>query len=118
VCSFDVSSAVCSFHAPLHRALSKLAERLSTCGVQGTLYTISNVLSSVEPSADGRHAYLSLVEIPVRTIVMAAQIRQKMWVRNGESVSNELFNYSQTPQCLSFYDADLKCIMVGALLFV
>lgn len=67
---FDVEKGMCSFHVPLHRALSKILERLSLCGFPGLLTFLSAAVSGEATP----HAYLVCVEPVLRTVVMAAQV--------------------------------------------
>ncbi len=45
-------------------------------------------------------------------LAMVAQIRAKLWVRNGEGVATEAFHYVTAPQCMLMRDLDMKVLQV------
>ena len=53
---------------------------------------------------------LALVDLPLRTIVMAYQVAAGGWIRNGQQVLSEHMNYVGPPRCRHFYDLDLLAL--------
>jgi hypothetical protein len=43
---------------------------------------------------------------------LAAQVKARMWMRDGEGISVESLNYSSLPQCIHYRDADIKALQV------
>eukprot|EP00656_Telonema_subtile_P051837 TRINITY_DN7074_c0_g1_i6.p1 TRINITY_DN7074_c0_g1~~TRINITY_DN7074_c0_g1_i6.p1 ORF type:complete len:1517 (-),score=379.42 TRINITY_DN7074_c0_g1_i6:28-4578(-) len=53
---------------------------------------------------------LCLMEAPLRTLALAAQVQVGMWVRNGTAMQDQLLNYMRWPLCVHFFDKDMAGI--------
>lgn len=100
-----------SFHAPLLRffshSITESSRSPSLCPV------LSNLVTGLASNASA----LGLVELPLSILVMAAQARVGMWRRNGQSMSDQLMNYSEPPFCRLFRDPDIYMLQFGALCY-
>ena len=57
---------------------------------------------------------LRFMEYPLRVLAFAAQVRAKLWVRNGFSVTNQLHNYTM-PNCRGYVRSALPACYLGTL---
>lgn len=104
---YDVAKLPVSFHAPLHRLFGTLSARLAVAaGVDVGALLRSDGLSM-------RHR-LALLEYPLRAMVLASQIRQGLWRRNGMSTQSELHNYALRVTSTYLIDADRTAVQVRA----
>lgn len=55
---------------------------------------------------------LRFMEYPLRVLAFAAQVRAKLWVRNGFSVTNQLHNYTM-PNCRGYVRSALPSCYLG-----
>ena len=53
-----------------------------------------------------------LLDLPLRAVVFAAQIRAGMWCRNGGSMVDQLMNYRDAPYSKVYYDVDITLLQV------
>lgn len=56
--------------------------------------------------------FYSLVDYPMNCLVGSAQIRAKLWVKNGMAMSDQNLNYSEYPFCNFFRDMDILLTQV------
>lgn len=56
----------------------------------------------------------SLMEYPLRTLVLCAQIHSGLWIRNGQSMHRQMVNYMSPPWCSELRDLDLFLLQVSA----
>jgi len=103
---YDVSRAPVSVHLPVSRFLAGL---LLSCDK----YKLSFWgLFGFETEDD--RLKLFLMEYPLRTLVMAAQVQAGMWRRNGYAVINQVYHYFNV-QCRAFmFDKDVIMLQVVA----
>lgn len=111
--AFDVAEQPVSVHIPLHRFLAALLTRAATLGL-----TLSDALQLDSwPLHDPVGLVLSLLEFPLRVQVMHAQVRAKLWVRNGFPVPNIFHNYNRRDTIGEhFFDQDIVLHQVAAVL--
>lgn len=81
---FDVLTDRVSFLHPLHAALSWIIEAVG--GDPGVLSVMDVAVRSKVPGMLPRDGCKVLLEIPLRTMVLLAQIKVGLWVRNGVTV--------------------------------
>ena len=62
--------------------------------------------------------HLHLIEFPLQTLARSAQIKSNLWARNGHSMIDQHWNYSEPPFCRLLRDADLTAVQLGALAFI
>ncbi|GAA5987891.1 hypothetical protein JCM5350_006763 [Sporobolomyces pararoseus] len=97
-----------SFHHPLTwlwaemaKNVGKLDKReLSNLGIQGGLSELVGV-------QNGAKFFLAVMEQPLRVIVLVAQIRAGLWVRNGFGVRAQQLHYKEYSLRENTYDQDL-----------
>ena len=56
---------------------------------------------------------LSLLEYPLRALVLDSQYKVGLWVRNGVNISNQHANYTSAPLSAHFYDADILAVQTA-----
>ena len=61
---------------------------------------------------DQRVELTTLLDLPLRAVVFAAQIRTGMWCRNGGSMVDQLMNYRDVPYSKVYYDLDVTLLQV------
>lgn len=106
---YNVASQPATFHNLAERFIASILATLCSIDVHGSR-AVKAVLESelTEPLA------LRLMEAPIRTFVLAAQIRTGMWVRNGSTIRDQLLNYNRWPLCLNFVDKDRLAVQFAA----
>ena len=115
---FKVSSDLVSFHRPLSRYLALLCDRLSTTPcLDGSHYdavAIATAASEASALCDPASSPFPIVmlESAAITLAMVAEIRARLWVRSGECVSSEAYNYYTPAQSLLLRDLDIKVLQV------
>ncbi|KAG8769360.1 hypothetical protein FRC12_005006 [Ceratobasidium sp. 428] len=109
VLKFDVASEWVSFHHSLHWLLAELFkheelledDKLRSAKVQGEGLK-SVVLKNMSPKGA-----LTVLDFPLRVIVMVAQIRCGLWVRNGFAIRGQLLHYRDFMLRELCYDSDV-----------
>ena len=109
VVDYDVGTQRVSFHMPLHRLWGWLACRLPVAAGLDP----RRLLCTPEPLSTSTR--LALLEYPLRSLVLAAQIREDMWRRNGMTVVNEVTNYDSRVTSLYLADGDRAAVQVGGV---
>ncbi|KAI9908494.1 hypothetical protein PsorP6_004357 [Peronosclerospora sorghi] len=115
---FNVSSQPTSLHLPLHRFLAAAVRHIciSSFGL-GSHLASDSLLRVIGVDNVPVEKQLELVEMPLRCLVMAAQIHSNMWRRNGdENMVAQLYNYSALPYCIHYRDADILILQLGILM--
>uniref|UniRef100_T1JGA7 E3 ubiquitin-protein ligase n=1 Tax=Strigamia maritima TaxID=126957 RepID=T1JGA7_STRMM len=104
---YDVATQPDSIHLPLSRFVAALHLMLDN-------YNLS--YDSVEFNFTNKPTPEQLLEMPLRTQVMIAQVHAGMWRRNGYSLLNQIFFY-HTPKCRSeMLDRDVVMLQTTASL--
>lgn len=131
IVKYDVASQPVSFHYPLHGFLANfLLENLyygtevkdwksfieeSLVYVDST--TGTSAASHEDDDAKRRRKKMlvyGMVEFPLRTLVLCAQIQSGLWIRNGQSMHRQMLHYTNPPLCAELRDLDLLLVQVGA----
>ncbi|GAA6062341.1 hypothetical protein JCM10212_006591 [Sporobolomyces blumeae] len=99
---FDVSSEKVSFHHPLTWLW---AEMIKSAGKLER--GLSNLQSANGPIRHHSILYLQAMEPALRAIVLVAQIRAGLWVRNGFGVRAQQLHYKEYSLRENTYDQDL-----------
>ena len=102
-----------SFHLLLHRFLSFAI--LECCKYHHHSKMLSNIMKFLA-LCDQRHLSL-LVDAPLRSLILAAHIRNRRWVRNGQVMQEQMMNYSDPPFCKVFKDLDMLMIQFCSLAY-
>ncbi|XP_064624216.1 E3 ubiquitin-protein ligase UBR2-like isoform X2 [Lineus longissimus] len=97
VIRYDVSTQPVSIHLPVSRLLTGLHLCLEKFGM--TFFSPEMNQSELSP--------VDLIEPPLRTLVMIAQTQAGMWRRNGYSLLNQIFFYSNVRCRGEMYDKDV-----------
>ncbi|CAO3601475.1 unnamed protein product [Absidia cylindrospora] len=90
-----------SFHHPLHLLLSNLLNHVDS---------ISDVLLGHE---DMSNQFLQILEPPLRTLVLLAQIHAGVWVRNGYGVRLQARTYRDISIRETTLDRDISLVQAG-----
>ncbi|XP_029189284.2 E3 ubiquitin-protein ligase UBR2-like [Acropora millepora] len=103
---YDVSSYPVSVHIPVTRFLSGLL-------LSSDKYKLSlRELFGFDTEDDGLQLFL--LEYPLRTLVMVAQVQAGMWRRNGYAVINQVYNYLNVRGRSIMFDKDVVMLQVVA----
>ncbi|GAA5897350.1 uncharacterized protein JCM6883_006667 [Sporobolomyces salmoneus] len=105
---FNVAKEKNSFHHPLTWLWAEMAKNvelldkgeLSKLGLEGGL-------SELAGGQKGRMFFLAVMEQPLRVIVLVAQVRAGLWVRNGFGVRAQQLHYKEYSLRENTYDQDL-----------
>lgn len=104
---YDVSSQPVSIHLPLSRLVAGLHLHLQTHDLS---FDSPEFVIKHKPTPE------QLIELPLRTQVMIAQVHAGMWRRNGYSLLNQIYFY-HTAKCRSeMLDQDVVMLQIGASL--
>ena len=98
IVKFDVAKGPVSLHQPVHWLLSQLLENvnllddkaLELAGWSGGLKAMMSKLQAVGSKFTPTDTFLTILDWPMRTMVLLCQIRSGFWVRNGYSVLNQV----------------------------
>ena len=113
----SVASEPTSFHIPLHRYYATLALQVLYLRETDALGLESTETIRKELGLDKKWL-ITIVDMPLRSLVMASQIQSNLWRRNGEeNMLAQIFNYSSLPFCTQFQDNDLFLLQLGVLGF-
>ncbi|XP_074663047.1 E3 ubiquitin-protein ligase UBR2-like [Tubulanus polymorphus] len=104
---YDVASQPISIHLSLNRILAGLHLYLEQHGLS---------FFSEEISLQTKLRPIELIEPGLRAQVMIAQTQAGMWRRNGYSLLNQIFFYSNVRCRTEMYDRDIQIIQAGASL--
>lgn len=142
IVKFDVASQPVSFHYPLHSLLASfLLESLYYGPGSGEIEaagspflswlpswkvfvedSIARFYSTSEPAMDEEATNFEhkkemliygLMEYPLRTLVLCAQIHSGLWIRNGQSMHRQMVNYMSPPWCSELRDLDLFLLQIS-----
>ncbi|OZJ06163.1 hypothetical protein BZG36_00994, partial [Bifiguratus adelaidae] len=125
VLKFSVCSQPVSFHYPLHWLLAETLENvdalskeaIQSAGWKDFRDMIFDFDSSGRASIDDRQAATKLFAImdhTFRTIVLLAQIRCGVWVRNGFGIKSQAHHYRDIQVRENTYDADLFMLQIAS----
>ncbi|KAK7880180.1 hypothetical protein WMY93_033162 [Mugilogobius chulae] len=102
---YQVSQDKVSIHLPLVRMLAGLHVLLSRTEV-ASRFPEQLPLGELSPPL--------LVELPLRCLVLCAQVHAGMWRRNGFSLINQIYYYHNVKCRVEMFDKDLIMLQVGA----
>ncbi|RLM96149.1 hypothetical protein BBO99_00007986 [Phytophthora kernoviae] len=138
IVKFDVSTQPVSFHNPLHGLLASfLIESLyygpppapgsAVPWIANWSVIIEQSMAKVLQQTGGdeeiqddviQHTKAMLVygmmEYPLRSLVLCAQIGCGLWIRNGQNMQRQTLNYTSPPWCSELRDLDLFLVQVSA----
>ncbi|KAG7380166.1 E3 ubiquitin-protein ligase ubr2 [Phytophthora pseudosyringae] len=138
IVKFDVSTQPVSFHNPLHGLLASFLIESLYYGPPpapgsavpwvtnwGALFerSMTKVLQLTEvggeePDNFVRHKKTMLIygmmEFPLRSLVLCAQISCGLWIRNGQNLQRQMLNYTSPPWCSELRDLDIFLVQVSA----
>lgn len=104
---YDVAVQPLSIHLPLSRLLAGLHLHLDKFGL---------TFDSPEFAVKDKPCPVLLMEYPLRTQVMVAQVHAGMWRRNGYSLLNQIYFYRNVRCRSEMYDRDVVMLQLGASL--
>ncbi|XP_005107156.1 E3 ubiquitin-protein ligase UBR2 isoform X1 [Aplysia californica] len=121
VIDFDVSTDPVSIHYPLNRFLAALHVHLETHGLTFSSPelqnpTLAEMAASVDVPTTGPLDVRELMEPALRIQVLLAQCQAGMWRRNGYSLQNQVFFYSNLRCRQEMYDRDIIMLQIAASL--
>ncbi|KAI9514830.1 E3 ubiquitin-protein ligase ubr2 [Dissostichus eleginoides] len=102
---YQVSQEKVSIHLPLCRLLAGLHVLLSRTQVAVRLPE-QLPLGDLSPPL--------LIELPLRCLVLCAQVHAGMWRRNGFSLINQIYYYHNVKCRVEMFDKDIIMLQVGA----
>ncbi|XP_033841359.1 E3 ubiquitin-protein ligase UBR2 isoform X2 [Periophthalmus magnuspinnatus] len=102
---YQVSQDKVSIHLPLCRMLAGLHVLLSRTEV-ASRFPEQLPLGELSPPL--------LIELPLRCLVLCAQVHAGMWRRNGFSLINQIYYYHNVKCRVEMFDKDLIMLQVGA----
>ncbi|CAM9397496.1 unnamed protein product [Chrysoparadoxa australica] len=99
-----------SFHHVNHRFFAALVKSMAkSARLMPALWELNNWAS------ESSNAIADLVDVSVGVLEFASEVRCGLWRRNGESMNDQVLNYSEPPFCRMFRDLDLMALQFGAL---
>ncbi|GLE03517.1 hypothetical protein PINS_up012419 [Pythium insidiosum] len=131
IIKYDVASQPVSFHYPLHGFLANflleslyygppvqdwrdfIESSLDRFVAAGSYEVDSMLLDDVKQQRKQLLTY-GMLEFPLRTLVLCAQIQSGMWIRNGQSMHRQMLHYTNPPLCSELRDLDLFLVQVSA----
>ncbi|KAG0166761.1 hypothetical protein DFQ30_006800 [Apophysomyces sp. BC1015] len=117
IVEYDVSKEPVSFHHPFHWFLAELLENVSLLqddllvalgfpgGLKQMMYNAFNNTT--------QDTLLTILEYPLRIMVLLAQINCGVWVRNGFSVRNQARTYRDVGVRENTFDRDVYLLQIG-----
>ncbi|GMF49365.1 unnamed protein product [Phytophthora fragariaefolia] len=138
IVKYDVSTQSVSFHNPLHGLLASFLIESLYYGPPpapgsavpwvtdwGALLDRSmakllqlNVTEGEQQTDFIRHQKSMLIygmmEYPLRSLVLCAQISCGLWIRNGQNMQRQMLNYTSPPWCSELRDLDLFLVQVSS----
>ncbi|KAK7904739.1 hypothetical protein WMY93_017346 [Mugilogobius chulae] len=99
---YKVSQEPVSIHLPISRLLAGLYVLLCRTGAINRLQ---------EPES---YDFAQLVELPLRCVVLAAQVSAEMWRRNGLSLVSQVYYYQDVKCRDEMYDKDILMLQIAA----
>ncbi|KAG2173607.1 hypothetical protein INT43_005025 [Umbelopsis isabellina] len=121
VIKYNVANQPVSFHHPLHWLMAGLLENvrlledetLKEAGWQGSFCDLIRGTDQCRFDFIDDRRLLAILEYPIRTIVLLAQIRAGVWVRNGYGVRNQAHHYREISLRENTFDADVFLVQLG-----
>ncbi|KAF8584966.1 hypothetical protein K439DRAFT_1633097 [Ramaria rubella] len=107
IVDFDVLKSWISFHHALHWLLAELFKHVDTLSSESLLHIGLRDLRDVVLRTASEQAVLTLIDFPLRVLVMIAQIRTGLWVRNGFAIRGQLLHYRDFMLRELCYDQDI-----------
>ncbi|XP_015255763.1 PREDICTED: E3 ubiquitin-protein ligase UBR2 [Cyprinodon variegatus] len=102
---YQVSQDKVSIHLPVCRMLAGLHVLLSRTEV-ASRFPEQLPLGELSPHL--------LIELPLRCLVLCAQVHAGMWRRNGFSLINQIYYYHNVKCRVEMFDKDIMMLQVGA----
>ncbi|XP_075902159.1 E3 ubiquitin-protein ligase UBR2 isoform X1 [Nelusetta ayraudi] len=102
---YQVSQDKVSIHLPVCRLLAGLHVLLSRTEV-ASRFPEQLPLGELSPPL--------LIELPLRCLVLCAQVHAGMWRRNGFSLINQIYYYHNVKCRVEMFDKDVSMLQVGA----
>ncbi|EQC42848.1 hypothetical protein SDRG_00567 [Saprolegnia diclina VS20] len=113
---FDVAAEPVSLHHPLHQAIGLFVLEVLAAGTFDVAAFATARVQNVDE-------WDSLLEYPLRSLVLSAQIASHLWVRNGQelmtheatSYADQAYYFPNLTAHVSFRDVDLALLQFGAV---
>ncbi|XP_029982287.1 E3 ubiquitin-protein ligase UBR1 [Sphaeramia orbicularis] len=99
---YKVSQDPVSIHLPISRLLAGLYVLLCRTGAGDRLHDPEN------------YDYIQMAELPLRCVVLAAQVSAEMWRRNGLSLVSQVYYYQDVKCRDEMYDKDILMLQIAA----
>lgn len=129
VVKYDVSTQPVSFHNPLHGLLASFLLKSLYYGPPpapgsavpwitdwGALLerSMTKVLGDDAKEHKKKMLIYGVLEFPLRSLVLCAQISCGLWIRNGQNMQRQMLNYTSPPWCSELRDLDLFLVQISA----
>ncbi|KAI5477954.1 hypothetical protein MNV49_005746 [Pseudohyphozyma bogoriensis] len=106
---FVVESEPVSFHHPLAWLFAEMCKNVEKLDVEALnsirLSSLSDIVVGAHPG--GQTHFLAALDHPLRVIVLVAQIRAGLWVRNGFGIRAQQLHYKEYSLRENTYDQDV-----------
>ncbi|KAI7861885.1 hypothetical protein BDF14DRAFT_1862837 [Spinellus fusiger] len=117
IVDYNVLDEPVSFHHPFHWLLSELFEHVSLLDEDllkqlGWKKGLKEMVQNAFKDAP-RDIFLTILDYPIRTMAVLAQINCGVWVRNGFSVRDLARTYRDISVRENTYDKDIYLLQVG-----
>ncbi|KIY73143.1 hypothetical protein CYLTODRAFT_387655 [Cylindrobasidium torrendii FP15055 ss-10] len=113
VIQFDVAEGWTSFHHSLHWLLAELWKHTNLLEEHKLREIGMSTVREMMLSHASEQAILTMVDFPLRVLVMIAQIRTGLWVRNGFAIRGQLLHYRDFMLRELCYDQDLFILQIA-----
>ncbi|KAG1126016.1 hypothetical protein G6F42_008189 [Rhizopus arrhizus] len=117
IVKYDVTTEPVSFHHPFHWLLSELFENVSLLqeGILEENGWMNGFKQMVNDAFENNRSstFLTVLEYPIRTLVILSQINCGVWVRNGYGIRNQSHTYKDINVRENTLDRDIYLLQVG-----
>ncbi|KAF8879924.1 hypothetical protein BD779DRAFT_1550399 [Infundibulicybe gibba] len=116
IIQFDVLDGWVSFHHSLHWLLSELFKHVDKLSEQSLQEIGLSSLREILLREVSEQAIMTVIDFPLRVLVMIAQIRTGLWVRNGFAIRGQLLHYRDYMLRELCYDQDLFMVQTALII--
>ena len=110
------NSTIYSFHSLPFRFLGTIIRE--SCAYEHQVASLNFFLEylsdELERSPSRARAF---VDVSLRQLCFAAQVSADLWVRNGNSMNDQVLNYTEAPYCRTFRDVDIILVQFAAIYY-
>eukprot|EP00111_Clytia_hemisphaerica_P018489 TCONS_00054716-protein len=116
ICDYDVSKKLVSVHSPLSRFIAGLIPAAVKFSDINNLKELLQIYDGL-PEKDRLKTQVTLIEAPLRTLVLMGQEYAQMWKRNGYAIHHQIFYYHNVKFGTEMFDRDVLLVQImGSLM--